>query len=351
MNISLDNALSDAHPKTKGQPAEQISNSEILSLIRICKTFTVKRNIFETPGLLKAVNDVSLSLGSRETIGIVGESGCGKSTLGRIACGLLAPDSGEIRIDNMPMAGPGQQKIQMIFQDSSSALNPRRNIGSSIREPLDVSGEYSKAEAHEKVLNMLDLVGLSHEQANRYPHEFSGGQRQRIVVARALIKNPQIIVCDEPVSSLDASVQAQVLNLLKDLQEQFDLSYLFISHDLGVVGHMSDRVAVMYLGRIVELAPVLDIFKNPAHPYTQALLTAQPGSRYKAHNPAWNKHLLGEQQSKIKLLGDPPSPVNLPNGCPLHPRCPYAMPVCKEILPKLTAVSGHTHLAACHLNC
>ena len=319
------------------------SRRPALELTRISKTFTIKKGVLASRQTLKAVSDVSLTLHAGEILGLVGESGSGKSTLGRIASGLLLPDSGEesgVTLFGKPVTGPGKQPIQMIFQDSSSALNPRRSIGWSVREPLDVAGEIaSLAERKAKVAAMLDLVGLSADQAARYPHEFSGGQRQRIVVARALIQNPEVIICDEPVSSLDASVQAQVLNLLLDLKEQFQLSYLFISHDLGVVGHLSDRVAVMYLGRIVELAPVGELFQSPVHPYTQALLSSQPGSSFR----------LARTGNKVELSGDPPSPINLPSGCPLHPRCPFAMPVCREHLPPLQPVSGGDHLAACHL--
>lgn len=309
-----------------------------LQLKNINKTFTVKKGVLGSRGTLKAVSDVSLTLCKAEILGLVGESGSGKSTLGRIASGLLQPNSGRVLMRGKPVLLPGQFPIQMIFQDSSSALNPRRSIGWSVREPLDVKGQInSLKERQEKVAAMLELVGLTADQAARFPHEFSGGQRQRIAVARALIQNPDVLICDEPVSSLDASVQAQVLNLLMDLQNQFDLSYLFISHDLNVVGHISDRVAVMYLGRIVEVAPVNELFNNPAHPYTKALLAAQPGQSF-----AENK--------RVELSGDPPSPVNLPSGCSLHPRCPFAMPVCKEMLPELKNITGSGHIAACHLN-
>ena len=315
-------------------------NQAALELKNISKAFTIKKGVLGSRATLKAVSEVSLALNKGEILGLVGESGSGKSTLGRIAAGLLQPDSGTVSLFGKPVNGPGGQPIQMIFQDSSSALNPRRSIGWSVREPLDVAGEIaSLAERKARVEAMLELVGLTPDQAARYPHEFSGGQRQRIVVARALIQNPEVIICDEPVSSLDASVQAQVLNLLLDLKDQFGLSYLFISHDLGVVGHMSGRVAVMYLGRLVELAAVRDLFSRPAHPYTQALLSSQPGSEFR----------LARTGKKVELRGDPPSPVNLPSGCALHPRCPFAMPVCREILPELNALEGQ-HLAACHLN-
>ena len=313
-------------------------HAPILKLENITKTFTVKKGAFAHKSTLKAVSDVSLTLHKGEILGLVGESGSGKSTLGRIAAGLLQADSGRVLLHGSPVTRPGEFPIQMIFQDSSSALNPRRSIGWSIREPLDVeAGVKPLEERRRKVEKMLDLVGLTPEHAERFPHEFSGGQRQRIAVARALIKRPEVVICDEPVSSLDASVQAQVLNLLMDLQDRFRLAYLFISHDLGVVGHISDRVAVMYLGRIVEIAPVNELFINPAHPYTKALLSAQPGAN-------------AEKYGQVELLGDPPSPVNLPCGCALHPRCPFAMPICKEVLPELEAVSSPSQLAACHLH-
>ena len=350
-----------------------------LCLENISKTFQVRKGFLSPQSLLQAVSDVSLTLGASETLGVVGESGCGKSTLGRIACGLMPADSGRVLVQGEPLLGPGKQKIQMIFQDSASALNPRRSIGASVREPLDIAAslaakkgqgqeKLSLAKRKEQAELMLDLVGLSKQQASLFPHEFSGGQRQRIVVARALVQNPQVVVCDEPVSSLDASVQAQVLNLLKDLQEKFNLAYLFISHDLGVVGHMSDRVAVMYLGRIVELAKVLDIFSSPAHPYTQALLSSQPGRVFSpatgvtgatefavaSESATFPGSIAfggsGSICAKVKLNGDPPSPLNLPQGCALHPRCPFVMPICKEVLPELKAVAGKNHLAACHLN-
>ena len=326
------------HPPATLRPQQEAA----LVLQNISKTFAVKKGVLAQQGLLKAVSDASLILYKGETLGLVGESGSGKSTLGRIAAGLLEPDSGEVRLHGKRIVRPGEQPVQMIFQDSSSALNPRHSIGWSVREPLDVAeNNLPLSKRKEKVEQILRLVGLTPDQAGRFPHEFSGGQRQRVVVARALICNPEIVVCDEPVSSLDASVQAQVLNLLLDLKEQFALSYMFISHDLGVVGHMSDRIAVMYLGRIVELSATEELFAQPAHPYTQALLASQPGLAADGQSCAGKR---------AELIGDPPSPLNLPVGCALHPRCPFVMPICREKRPELKPVAGTTaHMAACHL--
>lgn len=285
---------------------------------------------------LRAVADLSLALFPGETLGLVGESGCGKSTLARMAVGLLPPSAGEILLQGQPLgSGPGKANtaVQMVFQDPFSSLNPRLSIGKSIREPLDVIGRFSPAERRSIVAEMLELVGLLPEHARRYPHEFSGGQRQRAVVARALISRPGLVVCDEPVSSLDASVQAQVLNLLKNLQDRLNPSYLFISHDLSVVGHMSDRIAVMYLGRIVESAGTDDLFSRPLHPYTQALLDAIPGAGGRGPGP---------------LRGDPASPLHPPTGCAFHPRCPRAMPCCAEKRPELETLDGRA--VACWLH-
>ena len=352
----------------KPEHSDQEEPQVALELKHISKSFVVKRGVLGQRGLLKAVSDASLTLYKGETLGLVGESGSGKSTLGRIAAGLLEPDSGAALLYGQRISSPGKQPIQMIFQDSFSALNPRRKIGWSVREPLDVAETgLSLARRKEKVNQMLELVGLTPEQARCYPHEFSGGQRQRVVVARALIRNPEIVICDEPVSSLDASIQAQVLNLLLDLKEKFALSYLFISHDLGVVGHMSDRVAVMYLGRIVELAETAELFANPAHPYTRALLASQPGQAWKlnqaaqagqsestsgrqAENQLKDNSQIDHDNAAAELIGDPPSPLNLPSGCALHPRCPFAMPICKKQRPELKQLAVKSHLTACHMN-
>lgn len=330
----------------------------LLAINNISKSFNVRTGVLSSAARLQALSEVCLELWPGETLGLVGESGCGKSTLARIAAGLLPPDSGEIRLKGQKVERAGAQPVQMIFQDSSSALNPRRSIGASVREPLDIGQPHLPlAQRKEEALRMLELVGLRAEQAGLFPHEFSGGQRQRVVAARALVCKPEVVVCDEPVASLDASVQAQVLNLLQDLQEKFNLSYLFISHDLDVVGHMSDRVAVMYLGRVVELAQVAELLSAPAHPYTKALLCARPGEGRQYKSGLKNERQVASSsagqraiQGWVELAGDLPSPLHMPAGCSLHPRCPFAMPVCKERRPDLRPVSGSTHLAACFLN-
>ncbi len=319
-------------------PGQNPASPHVLELRGISRSFQVRRGLLAKSQSLLAVADLSLSIDAGETLGLVGESGCGKSTVAKIASGLLAPDSGQALLDGAPVHAKNgashklQVPVQMVFQDPFSSLNPRLTIGASIREPLDIAGNLTRAERDARAAEMLELVGLSPEHARRYPHEFSGGQRQRIVVARALICRPKLVICDEPVSSLDASVQAQVLNLLKNLQERFAPAYLFISHDLSVVGHMSDRIAVMYLGRIVELASSADLFDSPRHPYTQALLAAIPGA--KEHGPGI-------------LNGDPASPLNPPPGCAFHPRCPHAMPVCREKRPEFTPREGR--VTACWL--
>ena len=314
-----------------------------------------------TPAVLRAVDGVSLTLDRGRTLGLVGESGCGKSTLARMVVGLLPPSAGQVLLDGRLFAGASDtaaggasgsaagpaigpvitraeaaQLVQMVFQDPFSSLNPRRTVGASIGEALAVAG-VPGAERRAKVADMLQLVGLRPEHADRYPHEFSGGQRQRVAVARALITHPALVVCDEPVSSLDASVQAQVLNLLRDLQEHMGLAYLFISHDLGVVGHMSDHVAVMYLGKVVEEAPRDVLFAAPAHPYTRALLASVP-----VRDPS-------RRTEHPALSGDLPSPIAPPPGCPFHPRCPQVMDVCRRIAPGWHPVAEGQH-ARCHLH-
>lgn len=316
----------------------------LLSLQNVSRHFTLTRGIIgSATHTVRAVNDVSLMLNSAETLGLVGESGCGKSTLARMVVGLMPPSEGDILLHgrslvhgNRPSRAELASQIQMIFQDPFASLNPRMRIGESIAEPLLSTTKSSAKERAERVAEMLDLVGLQASYAARYPHEFSGGQRQRIAIARALIAQPQLVVCDEAVSSLDASVQAQVLNLLRELQERFGLAYLFISHDLSVVGHMSTHVAVMYLGTIVEKAPRNALFKYAAHPYTQALLAAVPH-----RNP-------DQRTAHVPLSGDLPSPIAIPTGCPFHPRCPQAMPLCQQKAPAWHTIANE-HSVRCHL--
>ena len=291
---------------------------------------------------VKAVDDVSLSIQPGETLGLVGESGCGKSTFGRAILRLEEPTAGEVWFDgeNILAYDADQQrmlrkKMQIIFQDPFSSLNPRKPVASIVGEPLLIHGMKNRRERDARVLELLRVVGLRQEHMRRYPHMFSGGQRQRIGVARALALNPKLVVCDEAVSALDVSIQAQVLNMLKDLQEDFGLTYLFISHDLHVVEHISDRVAVMYLGKIVEIAARELIYARPLHPYTQALLSASP-----MPDPA-------HQRKRIILKGDVPSPIDPPPGCRFHTRCPYAETICAEKEPALQEINPG-HLAACH---
>lgn len=317
----------------------------LLELKRVSREFAVRRGFFDPrPASVKAVNEVSFQLSAGETLGLVGESGCGKSTLARMAVGLLSPSSGEVLLSGRPIGewSPLERasRIQMIFQDPFSSLDPRQSVGASIAEPLRLAAQaagrpLSRAEWREKVQDILGHVGLQPEHIDRYPHEFSGGQRQRVAVARAIVARPGAVVCDEPVSALDASVQAQVLNLLKDMQQNMGLGYLFISHDLGVIGFMSDRVAVMYLGRVVELAAREELFEGAAHPYTEALLAAAPVRDPQA------------RRERPALSGELPSPLDPPVGCAFHPRCPYARDICSREEPPLAERSAG-HLARCH---
>lgn len=294
-------------------------------------------------GQIKAVDDVSFQLFSGETLGLVGESGCGKSTLGRTVLQLVKPTAGEViykgkdiskfRFKEMRSI---RREIQMIFQDPYASLNPRQTVESIVVEPLKIHGIFTSQERIKKVHEILEMVGLNHSFANRYPHEFSGGQRQRIGIARALILQPKIVIADEPVSALDVSVQAQVLNLMQDLKEEFKLTYLFIAHDLSVVKHFSDRVGVMYLGRIVELANKETLFDKPAHPYTKALLSAIP-----IPDPEVNRE-------RIILSGEIPSPENPPTGCAFHTRCTECMDICKVQRPQIREIESQ-HYVACHL--
>jgi len=295
-----------------------------------------------------ALEDVSLTLRSGETLGIVGESGCGKSTLARVLLRLIEPDDGQIRFDGTDLRSldvarlrARRRDMQLVFQDPYASLDPRLDVGSIIAEPLVIHRIGDRASRRRRVAELLEMVGLDGDAATRYPHEFSGGQRQRIVIARAIALEPKLVVADEPVSALDVSIQSQILNLLSDLKRRLGLSYIFISHDLGVVHHMSDRVAVMYLGHIVETAPAERIFDDPRHPYTQALISAilEPGPEG------------GGGRGRIVLSGDVPSPENPPPGCPFHPRCPQSMPVCSERFPMPDAKedAAGLHRVWCHL--
>ncbi|HPC73144.1 MAG TPA: dipeptide ABC transporter ATP-binding protein [Syntrophales bacterium] len=316
----------------------------LLEIKNLRKYFPVRGGFIEgSRGIVKAVDGVNLEVTRGETLGLVGESGCGKTTLGRMILRLEAPTEGEIFFEGENVLGYNGERlkkfrrdVQMVFQDPYASLNPRRSAGSTIGEPFLVHGLADAREREERVARLMGIVGLTREQMRRYPHEFSGGQRQRIGVARALALNPKIIVADEPVSALDVSIQAQILNLLKDLQAEFGLTYLFISHDLSVVEHMSDRVAVMYLGKIVELANSKVLYETPLHPYTKVLFSAIP-----VPDPARKKE-------RIITGGDVPSPVNPPPGCTFHPRCPYRIERCNREVPALLEISKG-HFVACHL--
>jgi oligopeptide transport system ATP-binding protein len=298
-------------------------------------------------GHVRAVDGVSFSIERGQTLGLVGESGSGKTTIGRTITRLYKPTSGQILYENVDLAKlhgeelrQVRRRVQMIFQDPYASLNPRFTIGSLISEPMHIYNTGTKSEIRDRTAELLSVVGLRAEYIDRYPHEFSGGQRQRIAVARALSINPDFIVADEPVSALDVSVRAQVLNLLQRLQRQFNLTYLFVSHDLSVVRHVADRIAVMYLGRIVELADRDELYAAPQHPYTKALLSAVP-----IPDPKIEK---GRQ--RIILSGDLPSPINIPSGCRFHTRCPMAQQICREVEPTFDRKEGREHFAACHFS-
>lgn len=315
----------------------------LVKVNHVKKYFPVSKGLFGLKkSYVKAVDDISFTIREGETFGLVGESGCGKSTMGRLIMNLIDVTEGEIFFEGKNIATMNEKEIrtsrkhfQMIFQDPYASLNPRMKIREIISEPLIVHG-YNKDEILKRVKELLEVVGLNAYHAERYPHQFSGGQRQRIGIARALALNPKLIIADEPVSALDVSIQAQILNLLKDLQKQFNLTYLFISHDLSVVEHISDRVGVMYLGKIVELADKKTLYENPQHPYTKSLLSAVP-----IPNPKLKRE-------RIILKGDIPSPTNPPSGCTFHTRCPFAMEICKQKAPELRKTDGG-HFVSCHL--
>jgi oligopeptide transport system ATP-binding protein len=318
----------------------------LLEAEHVVKYFPIKRGILIQREFARvhAVDDVSLTIRKGETIGLVGESGCGKSTLGRCFVRLFPITGGKILFDGQDISElsrrgmrPLRRELQIVFQDPYASLNPRKRVGQIIGAPLEIHGIGDRRERKRQVQQLLEKVGLSPEHYNRYPHEFSGGQRQRIGVARALALQPKLIIADEPVSALDVSIQAQVVNLLSDLQEEFDLTYVFIAHDLGVVRHVSDRIAVMYLGKIVEISPAEELYERPIMPYTEALLSAVP-----IPDPRESA-----ARERIVLEGDVPSPINPPSGCRFHPRCRYATDVCQQIEPPLTDY-GNGHLAACH---
>ncbi|OIK10088.1 dipeptide ABC transporter ATP-binding protein [Bacillus sp. MUM 13] len=308
------------------------------------KHFPIKGGLLgKNVGEVKAVDGVSFFIKKGETLGLVGESGCGKSTTGRMLLRLLEPSEGKIYFEGRDITTLSQgemrkmrREMQMVFQDPFASLNPRHTVEKILEEPLIVHGTADKKERKRRVKELLEIVGLSSYHAKRYPHQFSGGQRQRIGIARALAVNPKLIIADEPVSALDVSIQSQVLNLLQDLQKEFDLTYLFIAHDLGVVRHISDRVGVMYLGHIVELADSEMLYRNPLHPYTQALLSAVPIPD------------VDYKKERVLLQGDVPSPSNPPKGCPFHTRCPNAMEVCSTAKPVMQEIETG-HYAACHL--
>jgi oligopeptide/dipeptide ABC transporter ATP-binding protein len=327
----------------------------LLDVKNLRKFFPVRKGVFSRVAAhVKAVDDIDLFIREGETLGLVGESGCGKTTAGRTILSLIEPTSGKILFRSKQLAAPNEpgkivdiataspkilktlrREMQIIFQDPYSSLNPRMTVGDIVGEGMRIHHIAGGSEREDRVHQLLNAVGLNPEQMRRYPHEFSGGQRQRIAVARALALDPQLVVADEPVSALDVSIQAQVINLLEDLQEKFGLTYLFIAHDLSVVKHISDRVAVMYLGKIAELARTEELFLNPKHPYTEALMSAVP-----VPDPAF-------RAERITLTGDVPSPVNPPPGCTFHPRCNYAKDICKTTVPEYRDM-GEEHFVTCH---
>ena len=321
-----------------------MDNREAIVSVEHLKTYFPNGTVFGKKGVIKAVDDVSLSIYKGETFGLVGESGCGKSTLGRTIVKLIEPTEGRVLVKGEDITGLPEKdmkkfrkSIQLIFQDPYASLNPRMTVGEIIREPMAIHGLYpTRRRQDDRVEELLQLVGLKPDHVRRYPHEFSGGQRQRIVIARALALNPEFIVCDEPVSALDVSIQAQIINLLKRIQKEMGIAYLFIAHDLSLVKYISNRIGVMYLGRIVETGDCKTVYENPLHPYTRALLSAVPIPDPEAD--------LAKQ--RILLHGEIPSPLEPPSGCPFRTRCPYAVKLCAEERPELEEVDGR--LVACH---
>ena len=318
------------------------NNTPLVDIRHLKEYFPISTGPFTTKPL-KAVDDVSFTIRRGETLGLVGESGCGKTTVGRTVLQLYKPTAGEIYYDGKPVKTKKElkefrTKATMVFQDPYSSLNPRMTVSDIIAEPLDVHQLYkTKEERRERVLELMQYVGLNSEHASRYAHEFSGGQRQRIGIARALAVDPKFIVCDEPVSALDVSIQAQVINMFDELQDKLGLTYLFIAHDLLVVRHISDRIAVMYLGKMVELADADEIYEHPLHPYSRSLISAVPVPDPK----------IARANQRIALKGDIPSPLNAPSGCPFRTRCPYATEACAESMPEFKEVSAG-HFVACH---
>ena len=320
-------------------------NGALLQVENLKMHFPIRRGVLQRQvGAVKAVDGITFDVRKGETLGLVGESGCGKSTTGRVILHLYKPTSGNVFFEGENLTKLGgealrrkRQRMQMIFQDPYASLNPRMTVAEIVGEPLEVHGVASGSERDERVQHLLNVVGLNPQYSRRFPHEFSGGQRQRIGIARALALNPSFIVCDEPISALDVSIQAQVVNLLEDLQKEMGLTYLFIAHDLSMVRHISDRVAVMYLGKLMEMSSRDELYRNPLHPYTQALMSAVP-----VPDP-----LVEEHRQRIILSGDPPSPANPPPGCQFNTRCPLAIDICRQQMPEWRQASPD-HWVACH---